>query len=81
VPLSKKDIYVVRRPYVTNGRTLVRKGTRMLGDDDRATDDERLMIRADDGIEQATAAPGERRSVSKVEDKPKSKSKSKPKSD
>lgn len=65
--MGKKDIYVVRRPFVTNGRQLVRKGTRMLGSDARFTDDERLMVRADDGIEveQATAAPGERRNVSK----------------
>jgi len=64
--MAKQDIYVARRPFVTNGRVLVRKGTRMRGDDVRFTDDTRLMIRADDGIEveQATAAPGEKRNVS-----------------
>jgi hypothetical protein len=67
--MANKDIYVVRRPYVANGRTLVRRGTRMLGNDVRYTDDTRLMVRADDGlgldgeVEQATAAPGEKRSV------------------
>lgn len=65
--MAKNDIYVVMRPFVANGRTLVRRGTRMRGDDPRYTDDTRLMIRADDGfdgVEQATAAPGEKRNVS-----------------
>lgn len=69
--MGKNDIYVVQRPFVVNGRQLVRRGTRMRGDDVRFVDDDRLMIRADDGmgVEQATAAPGEKRNVAKS-DKP-----------
>ena len=76
--MGKKDIYIVRRPFIA-GRRVVRTGTRMLGDDPLIKGNERLFVMASEGldVESATAAPGELRNVSKPENKPKKPAKKK----
>lgn len=63
--MGKNDIYIVKRPFITNGRQIVRRGTRLLGKDPLVKGNEHLMVIATDGfdVEQASARPGERRNV------------------
>lgn len=68
--MGKHDIYIVKRPFVTNERQFVRRGTRMLGNDSRIKGNEHLFELASDGldVEQATARPGEKRNVQPVKE-------------
>ena len=70
--MGKKDIYIVRRPFIANGRQVIRRGTRLLGDSPLIKGNEHLMVIATDGfaVESATAAPGERRNVTKPDKEP-----------
>ena len=63
--MGKNDIYIVKRPFITNGRKFVRAGTRLLGNDPLVRDNAHLMVLASEGfdVEEATARPGERRNV------------------
>jgi hypothetical protein len=68
--MGKNDIYIVRRPFITEGRRIVRRGTRMLGNDPLVKGNEHLFELASDGfdVEQATARPGEKRNVQPVQE-------------
>ena len=59
------DVYVVARAFVVDGRRVMRRGTRLAANDPAVKGNERNLIAADEGlgVEQATAAPGERRSI------------------
>ena len=63
--MANQDIYIVRRPFIANGRQIIRKGHRLLGNDPLVKGNEHLMVLATDGfdVEAASAAPGERRNV------------------
>ena len=63
--MAKTDVYVVTRAFVVDGRRVMRRGTRLAGNDPAVKGNERNLIAADEGlnVEQATAAPGERRGI------------------
>jgi hypothetical protein len=63
--MGKTDIYIVKRPFITNERQLIRKGRRLQGNDPLIKGREHLLVLATDGfdVEQATARPGEKRNV------------------
>ena len=73
--MGKNDIYIVKRPFITNGRKVVRRGARLLGNDPLVKGNEHLMVLATDGldVEQATASPGEKRNVSPAKESKKAK--------
>ena len=69
--MAKSDIYIVKRAFITNGRQIVRRGTRLLGNDPLVKGNEHLMMLATEGfeVEQATARPGEKRNVTPAKEK------------
>ena len=68
--MGKNDIYIVKRPFITNGRQIVRRGTRLLGNDPLVKGNEHLMTLASEGfdVEAATASPGEKRNVTRAKE-------------
>jgi hypothetical protein len=76
--MAKNDIYIVKRPFITHGRQVVRRGTRLMGNDPLVKGNEHLMVLATEGfdVEQATARPGEKRNVTPAKESKKADTKS-----
>lgn len=64
---QKSDVYIVRRSFSPDGRRVMRRGTRVLASDPTYKANRSMFVLADadlfDDIEQATAAPGEKRNA------------------
>lgn len=62
------EVFIVRKSFSPDGRRVVRRGTRVLSNDKLYKDHKDRFMRADadlfdSDVEQATAAPGEKRNM------------------
>jgi hypothetical protein len=60
---KRSDVYVVNRAFVFGGRKVMRRGTLLSADDPAVAGNERNLSLTNDRVEQATAAPGEKRNT------------------
>lgn len=70
---KQNDVYVARIAFSPDGRRVVRRGTRVLSNDPVYKANRERFVRADadlfdSDVEQATAAPGEKRNAPKKDD-------------